>query len=210
MSILRRRKQRPVDFVLGDAELRHAEAPRSFFIPSEVERRSLHVGDLAKLMFEVVDPADDMPSAERMWVEVTEVVDGAYVGHLANEPTVITTVAHGDLVRFGPEHIIQVPGDWDLLDKRAFVSLRSHADDLRPGYVYREAPDDEGDSGWRALVGDETDEETNDPHNILIQPLGFLLDRWPELRPLLESEPDHGAWEWDNEAGLYIDVTTEE
>ncbi len=97
------------------------------------------------------------------------------------------------------------PGHRDLLDQRVFVSRRSHDDDLRPGYVYREAPDDDQDSGWRALVGDETAAEADDPGSILVQQVGHLLRRWPELRPLVEAEPPEGAWEWDEEKGAYVE-----
>ena len=93
-----------------------------------------------------------------------------------------------------------------MLDKKVFVSRRSHEQDLRPGYVYREAPDDDRDSGWRALVGDESAEEVDDPDNVLLQALGFLLDRWPELRPVLETDPRNGSWAWDAGAGRYVPV----
>jgi hypothetical protein len=106
----------------------------------------------------------------------------------------------GDLVEFGPEHVISTLDDWPLLGKKVFVSRRSHEQDVRPGFVYREDPDDERDSGWRALVGDESAEEVDDPDNVLLQDVGFLLDRWPELRPVFETDPRHGAWAWDAEA----------
>jgi hypothetical protein len=87
--------------------------------------------------------------------------------------------------------------EWPLLGKRMFVSRRLHEQDTRPGFVYREPPDDDHDSGWRALVGDESQAEVDDPGSILLQSVGFMLDRWPELRPVLESDPQLGAWVWD-------------
>ncbi|SFB78793.1 Protein of unknown function [Nocardioides terrae] len=99
--------------------------------------------------------------------------------------------------------------DWPLLRKRVFVSRRSHEQGLRPGYVYREHPDDDRDSGWRALVGDETDREVDDPTNVLLQDLGFLLGRWPELRPVLETDPLNGSWAWDQRTGRYSRLPAE-
>jgi hypothetical protein len=195
-----------VDYRIVDAEERHREAPRSFFIPSREERESLEPGGLAQLLFEVVQPARGEPSAERMWVEVRARDRSGYVGVLTNVPATITTIASGDQVHFRPEHVIKVIEDWPLLEQKVFVSRRCHDDDVRPGFVYRENPDNDSDSGWRALVGDETDAEVDDPSNILLQAVGFLLDRWPELRPVLETDPANGEWRWDERAGRYVRI----
>jgi hypothetical protein len=201
---------RVVGFRLGDAEEKHAASPRTFFIPQRAERESLARGDLARLLFELVDPGDGDPAAERMWVEVVETRGGRYVGVLTNAPAAITTIERGGLVEFGPEHVISTLDDWSLLEKKIFVSRRSHEQDLRPGYVYREPPDNDRDSGWRALVGDESHEEVDDPGNVLLQAVGFLLDRWPELRAVLETDPRNGSWAWDAQAERYVPVVDAE
>lgn len=202
--MMRRVTDRVVDFSLGNAEERNAEAPRSFFIPSRTEREGLRPGEIAQLMFVLAEPADGEPSAERMWVQVRERQGARYVGALDSQPAVITTVGPGDLVEFGPEHVIRLLEDWPLLEKKVFVSRRSHEDDVRPGFLYREAPDNEQDSGWRALVGDESDDEVDDPGSILLQSLGFLLDRWPELRPVLETDDESSEWAWDTGAARFV------
>ncbi len=145
-----------------------------------------------------------------MWVEVLETAGGRYVGVLTNAPTSITTIELGGHVEFGPEHVISTLEDWSLLEKKIFVSRRSHEQDIRPGYVYREAPDNDRDSGWRALVGDESHEEVDDPDNVLLQVVGYLLDRWPELRPVLETDPRNGSWAWDPETDRYVPVADAE
>ena len=193
-----------VDYVLADGEELHRRNPRSFFSPSRSLRDSLHVGDLAKLLFTIIDPPEAGPSGERMWVEITERTPTGYVGVLINRPAAITTVHQGEPVHFGPENVISVPERWQLMEKKIFVSRRSHERDVRPRYVYREDPDRERDSGWRALIGDESDEELDNPHNILLQPVGFLLDRWPELRPVFHTDPQNGAWSWDEPSRRYI------
>lgn len=197
---------RVVDYRLADAEERHAASPRSFFIPPRAEREGLAQGDLAQLMFELTDPGEDDPRAERMWVEIVRVVSGRYVGVLTNVPDVITTIQQGAVVEFGPEHVISTLEDWPLLEKKVLVSRRSHDQDVRPGFVYREVPDNDLDSGWRALVGDESPEEVDDPDNVLLQAVGFLLERWPELRLVFETDPDIGSWAWDAQAGSYVGV----
>lgn len=194
------------DYRIADGEARRAAAPRSFFTPDRSERESLQPGDFAKLLFELVDPDIDDPGAERMWVEVLGVEGGRYIGALTNVPRVITTINVGDRVDFGPEHVIATLEDWPLLEKKMFVSRRSQDQDVRPTYVYREDPDKDRDSGWRAMVGDETDEEINDAANVLLQDLGYLLDRWPELRPVFETDPANAEWAWDAESGSYIQL----
>jgi len=97
-----------------------------------------------------------------------------------------------------------VVDDRPLLGKRMFVSRRLLEQDTRPGFVYREPPDNDDDSGWRALVGDESRAEVDDPGSILLQRVGSMLDRWPELRPVLETDPRLGAWVWDAGAGQFV------
>jgi hypothetical protein len=201
---------RVVAYRLANAEDLHAAHPRSFFIPARPERENLVPGDVARLLFEVVDAGDGDPGGERMWVEVTRAVGGTYVGVLTNTPAAITTIGVGDLVEFGPEHVISTLGGWPLLEKKVFVSRRSHEHDVLPGFVYREDPDNEHDSGWRALVGDESEEEVDDPENVLLQHVGFLLDRWPELRPVFETDPRNGAWAWDAGSGTFTPLPESE
>lgn len=194
------------DYRIADGEAHQAAAPRSFFIPTRAERESLQPGAYAKLLFELVDPQVGDPGAERMWVEVLGSEDGRYIGALTNIPGAITTISVGDRVDFGPEHVIGTLEDWPLLEKKMFVSRRSHDQDVRPSYLYREDPDNDRDSGWRAMVGDESDEEINDSANVLLKELGYVLDRWPELRPVFDTDPRNAEWVWHEASSSYIQV----
>ncbi len=94
---------------LIDCVARHAKDPTTFELPPEAERTSLHVGDVAKLIFEVDTP--EARHAERMWVRVTGRVDGRYTGILANEPMTTPVHAHvtiGAPVQFEPKHIASI------------------------------------------------------------------------------------------------------
>jgi hypothetical protein len=130
------------DFRLGNSEALHRAAPGSFFIPGRAERDSLGAGDVAKLVFEITDPGPGMPGAERMRAGVTGRDADGYTGMLTNVPSVITTIRQGDTIRFGPGHVISTRGDWPLSEKKILVSRRSHEQDLRPRWVYREEPDE--------------------------------------------------------------------
>lgn len=87
--------------------------------------------------------------------------------------------------------------------RTVLVSRRVHDDGVRPGFVYREEPDTETDSGWRAMVGDETPAEVDDPLSIRPRPLGELVQRWTELRRLVEAD-EPGEWRWDADARAYV------
>lgn len=83
---------------------RHAEAPDTFEVPDESTRSQLVPGCDAKLIFTL---GSDGPQVERMWVRIIGYTDTGYVGELENEPrTKHAPIALGDIVEFGPDHII--------------------------------------------------------------------------------------------------------
>lgn len=196
------------DYELANAEDEHRRHPRSFFIPSREERESIAVGEAARLLFRLRRPSADQPGAERMWVEVTgRTKGGGYAGLLMNQPVAITSIAKGDAIAFGPEHVIMLLDDWPLLAKKVCVSRRSHERDQRPRYISRTDPLRDDDSGWQALVGDETDAEVGNSANVLLQPLGYLIDRWPELRAVFRTDPVNGDWTWDDAKACYLPLS---
>jgi hypothetical protein len=181
---------------LLDAEGHAAAHPRSFFIPSGEARAALGTDDLVKLVFEVVG-GDDEGAGERMWVRVTDTAPGGYVGTLENEPIVIDGLWPGARIEFEPRHVIEIWHDEEdpLEDLAAFVSARLlEEDDLEPGVVTFD-PDGHGTelgdgrtvTGWQLFVGDETEDELDDPERIRLPSLGWLVQRYPELLALLET-----------------------
>jgi hypothetical protein len=93
---------------------RHAAAPPSFEIPEESIRSRLVPGCDAKLIFTLSSP--NGPQVERMWVRITGYTDAGYVGVLNNTPrTENASIARGDRVEFGPDHIIDdlPPENWN-------------------------------------------------------------------------------------------------
>jgi hypothetical protein len=100
------------------------------------------------------------------------------------------------------------PDDWPMLALNVIVSRRSQEQDIRPRYVYRQAPMSPSDSGWSALVGDEPPDELDNPDALLSQPVEVLLDRWPELRPVFETDAPESEWTWDEDGQLYVPRTS--
>jgi hypothetical protein len=94
-------------YTLKSGVTRHSRHPETFWIPDREERESLRPGDMVKLMF-VVPEETRGPSTERMWVKVTRDSNGAYRGELNNAPVFIRHLPKGTLIKFGPEHVIDI------------------------------------------------------------------------------------------------------
>jgi hypothetical protein len=59
----------------------------------------------------------------------------------------------------------------------------------RVGHAYREAPDNDVDSGWRFTAGDESDEYMDDADNHGVYDVNTVANYDPEIIPLLDAEP---------------------
>ena len=77
---------------------------------------------------------------------------------------------------------------WGPLSRVALVSARVAQDGEPAGWLYREEPDHETDSGWRVFAGDETQEYLDDSNNVAVVPLRDLADRDPALEAVLAAE----------------------
>ncbi len=80
------------------------------------------------------------------------------------------------------------------LAKAAIVSARVVRDGAPAGWLYREEPDHEGDSGWRVFAGDESQEYADDSANASVVPLRELIGAERELEALFEA-PAGAAFE---------------
>ena len=68
------------------------------------------------------------------------------------------------------------------------ASDRITVDGQKVGYMYRENPTSETDSGWRFFSGDETDEYTNNPDNFSMFQLNTICNYDIDIIQYLESE----------------------
>lgn len=96
------------------------------------------------------------------------------------------TIPPKQFVKSGDE-ILHLLHDWEGPDG-CIASDRILVDGCRVGYMYREEPEQEWDSGWRFLAGDETVEYANDPANAGIYKLNTLCNYDPEIQPFLNDE----------------------
>lgn len=161
----------------------------TFFIPSLEERNNQRKGDMVRLHFVLKNPKDEEPRAERMWVEIINDKNlwGKYVGLLTNEPIFVKDLKIGDKIEFYSKHIAQtiIKKDderWiDSAEQMALVSKKCLEKNGVIRFLYREKADREQDSGWRMFSGEENEEYSNDPQNIQIKKVGYLLDEDPTL-----------------------------
>ena len=73
-------------------------------------------------------------------------------------------------------------------------------DGMRVGFMYREPPDHEADSGWRFLSGVEPEEYMNDPANYGVYDVNTIANYDPEIILFLDS-PDGVAFERETDTG---------
>lgn len=187
---------------MGDGARLALEHQFTFYKPSKQAVELLSVGDEVKLIFERVSGDKDGKTAERMWVKVTLIDEGAFEGTLANDPVVVDDLSFGDRVRFEEKHIIQVsiedpvPDPTEKYRKRCFVTSKIMDEGMPIRYLYRERPDQEDDSGWRILAGDETDEYMEGKGNIQYVSLGAVLSKDSSIVEIIGRD-DQGDFMWD-------------
>jgi hypothetical protein len=64
----------------------------------------------------------------------------------------------------------------------------------RVGFMYREAPEDDLDSGWRFLAGSESQEYIDDPGNLAVYDVNTIANYDPDIIPHLDA-PAGSAFE---------------
>lgn len=79
------------------------------------------------------------------------------------------------------------------------ASDRITVDGQKVGYMYRENPTNETDSGWRFFSGDENDEYTNNPDNFSIFQLNTICNYDESIIPYLNSQVGTSFEKIDNE-----------
>jgi hypothetical protein len=171
-------------------------------------------GEVVKLIFKFESDDPDAPGGERMWVLVDAVgPNGEFTGRLNNEPRWITDLKLDDPIAFDARHIINTEHDDDnnIVEKyisRCFVTNRVLREGARVGYLYREEPDEERDSGWRFTANDESDEYMEDTGNIQYVSVGSVLSCDDSFVHLLDS-PSGSAFARNVKTGMFVPVERE-
>lgn len=102
---------------LRNGEESHDAQPDTFWIPPLDQRKSLKIGDAAKVSLDIECEDEDgqiFVEGERGYVIVSEIVGDQYIGILDFQPLCIEKdqddvyLCFGAEVPFGPEHIIDI------------------------------------------------------------------------------------------------------
>lgn len=196
-------------WTLDDADEIAAAHPYTFYKPSGAVIDRVAVGENVKLVFRFEHDDPEAPAAERMWVLVDS-IDGAggFTGRLDNEPFWIRDLKVGDPVSFRACNIVATRHDEpDNLParyaKRCFVTRRVLDDGMKAGFLYREAPERDGDSGWRITADDESGAYMDDPRNVAFVSLGRVLSKDDSIVHLLD-EPIGAAFARDPATGRFV------
>jgi hypothetical protein len=196
---------------LVNADRIAAENKYTFYKPPPEIIERVVPGEVVKLIFGFDSADPEAPSAERMWVLVEEVQgQGRFKGRLDNEPRYIHDLKVDDEVRFEACHIINTEHDEDdnIVEryiKRCFVTKRVLDEGYKVGYLYREKPDEEQDSGWRMTSNTESDEYMDDANNLAYVSLGAVLGRDDSFIDLLD-QPTGSAFARDAHTGTFSRV----
>lgn len=99
--------------------------------------------------------------------------------------------------RLGPEEIREVaPGRGSC-----FASDMILVGGARVGYMYREPPDNDTDSGWRFFSGEESQDYADDASNFALYDINTVANYDSDIVPLLDA-PIGSAFERDASRGF--------
>jgi len=73
------------------------------------------------------------------------------------------------------------------------------------GYLYREEPEDDTDSGWRVFSGEESQEYADEPTNFSMYNASTIIEREPMVVRCLDSQYPI-AFERDPVSGKFLKV----
>ncbi|MGQ4584265.1 hypothetical protein [Lysobacter sp. F60174L2] len=177
-------------YLIDNAEKRRNEDPRNFSIPRSEQRRSLKVGDSAKIALEAT--GGGRISGERPWVLVTEVQDGNYKVRIDNDLALFPSL-NGATLTIGPEHIISVilPDEYVLpYSNTCLVSASVLQDAAWPHRLVRVPQAGDGDSGWRVFAENEVLADASQQVSC-----GTLISQYQVLDSVMD-EPGLDCWIW--------------
>jgi hypothetical protein len=87
------------------------------------------------------------------------------------------------------------------------ASDRITVDGKKVGFMYRDEPDNDLDSGWRMVAGDESEAYMDNPDNHAIYDVNTIANYDPDIIPLLDAPV--GAQFERSEEGPFVEVDSE-
>lgn len=90
-----------------------------------------------------------------------------------------------------------------------FASDLITVEGLQVGYMYREEPDEEIDSGWRFMSGFETEEYANDPNNLAMYDVNTIANYDRDIIPFLRA-PIGSSFERKQGKGPLLEIAEDD
>ena len=90
----------------------------------------------------------------------------------------------------------------------AFATDMNSVAGQKVGYMYREEPEDDEDSGWCFMSGSETQDYMDDPNNLGLFDVNTIANFDPDIIPFLDS-PFETAYARNEETGVFEEVEYE-
>ena len=75
----------------------------------------------------------------------------------------------------------------------------------RVGFMYRDLPDNDIDSGWRFFSGEETQDYADDPANFALYDVNTIANYDPDIIAHLDA-PAFSAFERDPDTNVFVSV----
>lgn len=86
-----------------------------------------------------------------------------------------------------------------------FATDKITVEGRKVGFMYREVPGYENDSGWRFLAGDESAEYMSEGENIAVYDVNTIANFDADVIPLLDAD-EGSAFARDKETGEFFEV----
>jgi hypothetical protein len=87
----------------------------------------------------------------------------------------------------------------------SMVSCKITSGESLVGYMYREQPGEDEDSGWRFMSGTETDEYLEDESNVKLVDVNIVANLDKAIIPFLKRKPGCEL-ERDSETNSFVDL----
>ena len=91
------------------------------------------------------------------------------------------------------------------MPQRCMATDKITCEGCKVGYMYRETPDDEMDSGWRFFAGTEDQDYVDNPENLEWYHPNTIANYDPSIISFLNA-PYGSAFEWDDNEKTFIKI----
>ncbi len=195
-------------YTILDCEKAYQQYPRTFVIPTKQEIEALQIGDFVKLIFRLAAPLADNCQGERVWVEITKIAENGFYGTLCSVPHVITELKENDTIFFSANQIATIYGKTGFDETKLALITKYALERHEINWAfYDDDRMDEQDSGWQLFYGGEDDEYLDDPENVKLVSLEYVLSFEPRLEKVFLSDGD--GFRYDEKMNAFVEDTDE-